>query len=1062
MSRTVWLIALLWIAGCNASTLETELSQEPTPANAQNAVDIKMVLVPAGTFVMGGPSVGGKANRNPTPPHEVTLTTPFYLGIYEVTNEQYARVMGPTAIRAPQSEGNLPVTLVTWKDAVKFCEELSALPDSMAEGKVYRLPTEAEWEYACRAGSTTAYCFGDSPAELGDYAWFNDNRLEHPKTYEGKPVGLKKPNAWGLYDMHGNMAELCLDLFAEYPKGPVTDPRGPKDGYGRVQRGGAWGNSPENCRSVSREDMGGTSNSTGFRVAMNLKSQLKPVKVVHEVQLADFDLSHQLDHKPRGGTLLPLRQLDYTALKESFWHVASLLASGADPNAKSEQGTPILFHAIDDAEIEAKTLLSNWNVEDDERRVRKLPALERSAPTPTRLLALLQAGADPNLCDQKGQSPLHYAIANQRHTAIEYLHQFGADPNKPDSSGLTAIAFSEKRSGTVNNYVAQSLRQQPKASKVGMRIEPPRIVRTPDQQLGSPLFRPAAGGRAITFSADGKQIVSGQTEHVLRVFDAATGARVSAISTRFDYVSNHYIWSLTTIPNSRIVIASGGIGYPLRFWNIDTGIEVMRLANQCIHASVSPDGKFLFTGDYLCGIESSDPLKLASTAKEFRGNYDQKIQVRSSFFTPDSGYLVFVDDNHVRVWDLSNDEVRPLEGLTRETRRPITWGDLATAFKIDATYPLSDIIALPCQQVGFLVGSPQALKSSEAFVAKLAQTQGHAAFALSPDNRHLAAIGQANRIDVFDLPTQKPRITTTGHTDSLLAVAASNDNKLIASGGRDGQVILWNQASGSIDRTIAVNSFVRALCFTADNQHLAIGDESGTVHMLDVTRGTTSKWQCPGAVTGLQYDEARQAFLVLSNSLELRDAKTGKVLSSMPAGTARTGKLAYAQNGLILASCLPQGEPVQARNAWSINNGELVAETKAFEDRTDDQSVKLTTKAIAISRDGKVAAFTTPWGQWKLWDLEKRSAVEARPTSYCGSLREVTDFEFSFDGKHIAAGSADGTARVWEVATGRQLLILDADVSTISDIAFQPNGQLITADSDGIVRVWNVPKHLAN
>ncbi len=151
-------------------------------------------------------------------------------------------------------------------------------------------------------------------------------------------MGLKKPNAWGLYDMHGNMAELCQDIFAEYPQGSVTDPRGPKDGYSRVERGGSWGSHAENCRSVSRDDMGGTSNSTGFRIAMNLKSQLKPFKAVHEIQLVDFDLSHELDHKPRGGSLLPLRTLDYTAMKESFWHVASLLASGADPNSKSDDG----------------------------------------------------------------------------------------------------------------------------------------------------------------------------------------------------------------------------------------------------------------------------------------------------------------------------------------------------------------------------------------------------------------------------------------------------------------------------------------------------------------------------------------------------------------------------------------------------------------------------------------------------------------------------------------------------------------------------------------------------
>ncbi len=140
MLRTIWLIALLWIAGCNARTLESELAQEPQPANAPNAVDIKMVLVPAGTFMMGGPSVGRMANRHATPPHEVTLTTPFYLGIYEVTNEQYAAVMGHRMHPYPKGEENLPVTMVTWENAIEFCEKLSALPDSVAEARFIACP----------------------------------------------------------------------------------------------------------------------------------------------------------------------------------------------------------------------------------------------------------------------------------------------------------------------------------------------------------------------------------------------------------------------------------------------------------------------------------------------------------------------------------------------------------------------------------------------------------------------------------------------------------------------------------------------------------------------------------------------------------------------------------------------------------------------------------------------------------------------------------------------------------------------------------------------------------
>ncbi len=133
---------------------------------------------------------------------------------------------------------------VSWDDAQEFLGKLNL----MEKTNTYRLPTEAEWEYACRAGSTTRFCFGDEEAELEDYAWYEENS-------EGKthPVGQKQPNAWGLYDMHGNVWEWCQDWYGDYPAGPVTDPRGPDTGEYRVLRGGSWGNDSRNLRSAVRD-----------------------------------------------------------------------------------------------------------------------------------------------------------------------------------------------------------------------------------------------------------------------------------------------------------------------------------------------------------------------------------------------------------------------------------------------------------------------------------------------------------------------------------------------------------------------------------------------------------------------------------------------------------------------------------------------------------------------------------------------------------------------------------------------------------------------------------------
>ncbi|MFT5327265.1 MAG: serine/threonine protein kinase [Planctomycetaceae bacterium] len=199
--------------------------------------------------------------------HQVTLTKPFELGVYEVTQEQYERVMGtnPSQFKRQQN----PVEKVNWAEAVEFCSTLSAVPAEKAAGYVYRLPTEAEWEYACRAGTTTMYSFGDNESELGQYAWYDENsgKTTHP-------VGVKKPNAWGLYDMHGNVWEWCQDRYGDYPRGSVTDPTGAASGSLWVYRGGSWYASSFYCRSAYRHRFtpGRRGGDLGFRV---LRSSIK-------------------------------------------------------------------------------------------------------------------------------------------------------------------------------------------------------------------------------------------------------------------------------------------------------------------------------------------------------------------------------------------------------------------------------------------------------------------------------------------------------------------------------------------------------------------------------------------------------------------------------------------------------------------------------------------------------------------------------------------------------------------------------------------------------------------
>jgi formylglycine-generating enzyme required for sulfatase activity len=222
-----------------------------------NSIGMKLKLIPAGEFLMGSPDSDEASYVNEKPQHLVRITKPFYLCVTEVTQDQYETVMGknPSHFKGAAN----PVETVTWNQAVEFCKKLSA-----KEGKTYRLPTEAEWEYACRAGTTTSYSFGDDAASFGEYAWFigNAERKTHP-------VGEKKPNAWGLFDMHGNVFEWCQDWFGEYTADVSTDPVGPSEATTRVSRGGCWYFSARHGRSAfrSRSTPDGLSFILGFRVA---------------------------------------------------------------------------------------------------------------------------------------------------------------------------------------------------------------------------------------------------------------------------------------------------------------------------------------------------------------------------------------------------------------------------------------------------------------------------------------------------------------------------------------------------------------------------------------------------------------------------------------------------------------------------------------------------------------------------------------------------------------------------------------------------------------------------
>jgi len=247
-----------------------------------NNIPANMVPIPAGSFLMGANTMTGAPYyplASERPVHQVTISRPFWIGKYEVTQAEYLAVTNhnPSHFQGASypNSGNRPVDSVTWNDAMAYCAALTTLEAAagrLPAGYQYRLPTEAEWEYCCRAGTTTEYHYGNTLVCAQANFWYSNHTTSHCLVGNTIVVGSYTANAWGLHDMHGNVWELCLDWWnggANYPAGPITDPY-VTSGPIRVFRGGGWLGVSNVCRSAFREGNFPTytNDNLGFRVVL--------------------------------------------------------------------------------------------------------------------------------------------------------------------------------------------------------------------------------------------------------------------------------------------------------------------------------------------------------------------------------------------------------------------------------------------------------------------------------------------------------------------------------------------------------------------------------------------------------------------------------------------------------------------------------------------------------------------------------------------------------------------------------------------------------------------------
>jgi formylglycine-generating enzyme required for sulfatase activity len=225
------------------AAIEAKHAPKEVSVDLANGIKLELLLIPAGEFMMGSPESETSRLVMDKPQHRVRITKPFFLGKFPVTQQQWESVMGhnPSLLKSPKH----PVVNVSWYDCEGFFKKLNV----KVGGATFQLPTEAQWEYACRAGTKTRFPFGNDESKLGDYAWYGHNAdgVTHP-------VGGKKPNAWGLYDMHGNASQWCADWYDEsyYAKSITNDPPGAATGFHRCIRGGDISRVASLCRSSTR------------------------------------------------------------------------------------------------------------------------------------------------------------------------------------------------------------------------------------------------------------------------------------------------------------------------------------------------------------------------------------------------------------------------------------------------------------------------------------------------------------------------------------------------------------------------------------------------------------------------------------------------------------------------------------------------------------------------------------------------------------------------------------------------------------------------------------------
>ena len=709
--------------------------------------------------------------------------------------------------------------------------------------------------------------------------------------------------------------------------------------------------------------------------------------------------------------LKPRLEPTYEQFKDAIWDhgwraVPSMLVDGWDPNLKSDEGRPILLDAPHDQMVEM----------------------------------LLVAGADPNASDRAGSLLLGSAIRDGNKNLADLLLKYGADPKLEDIYGGTLIDLA-RRSG--RDEILKLL-ETPRPVMRPKPIPLPVVLRRPTISYGGARFTAASGGRAIAYSPCGKQIATGVNDGTVRFFDALTGEIQNVIPAH-----SCSVMQVAYIPKSRILVSTDEDRL-IRFWDIDTSKKLGEMReDKCggYALAVSPDGKYLTNGLYLWKIESVMPLKVTPACEL------KYLSPRWVFFTPDSRFLILGRGGRteVHLWDLAAHKVFVLKNFEHRIPFAMTWSDLTCAADIGTAKP-TDVLAISIDPNQVLTGPSEILR---AFAPHMRKCDKDAeAWACSPDGQYVATFGSGPRIRIYDTKTGERKYKQFGHDSGVYAVASSPCGRLIASSGWD-NVRIWDRRTGNQLEEIEGGGSRFGLNFSPDGKLLAYAGGARFIFLWDVVNRKRRTYfivsSGRGSIGDVIFSPNSRYLAAVNFDLMLFDLTTGEMIAKDYADRAQQGNIDFSPDGKLIVGKVPSvsaGETFKVPHTWSFDGKELKRCDEIFTKEMGHRSMIF---AVTFSPQGDLLAAASE-KVIRFWDMRRRKSVGETP---CGHTRSINDLKFSPCGKWIASCSWDGTARVWEVATGAQKILIDPDVYRISTICFTPDGKLLTANWDGTVHLYD-------